>query len=190
MSILVINGSPRAEGNTATLLKAVADEASAGSSNSETTWYQLNDLRFKGCQSCFGCRCPEASGCILIDQLTPVLEAMNTADRILIGSPIYMGHVSGQLKSFWDRLFGFMGPDPKNHLKPGRKAIVALTQGMEDPQAYRPVADRLASFLSKSGLETRVLIAPGLRGVSEGDSVLSESLLAEAREAASWLSRD
>lgn len=185
MRILVINGSPRRHGNTADLLNLVTGEAPR--LGIDLIWHHLNDLSFRGCQSCFSCKEEEASGCALVDDLSPVLEAVRTSDALVIGSPIYIGGVTGQLKSFWDRLFGFIGPDRSCRLPSDRKAALVITQGVTDREAYRELAGSMSAFLESQGFQTRALVAPGLSGSQGTDRGLDARTQEEARDVGSWL---
>ena len=105
MKILAVNGSPRKRWNTAMLLeKALEGAASRGA---ETELIHLYDLDFKGCTSCFGCKLKGGKSygkCAMTDGLTPILEKLGDADAFLLGSPIYFGTVSGEMRSFMERL--------------------------------------------------------------------------------------
>jgi len=105
MKVIAFNGSPRKKWNTASLLeKALEGAASHGA---ETKLIHLYDLDFKGCKSCFGCKIkggPSYGKCALKDDLTPVLEEVEEADALILGSPIYLGAVTGEMKSFMERL--------------------------------------------------------------------------------------
>ena len=105
MIVVGINGSPRKQWNTATLVsKALEGAASLGAA---TELFHLYDLNFKGCVSCFACkkRGGKSYGkCVLNDDLAPVLEKIAAADAIVIGSPIYFGTVTGETRSFLERL--------------------------------------------------------------------------------------
>jgi multimeric flavodoxin WrbA len=105
MKVMALNGSPRKEWNTATLLeKALEGAASQGA---ETELIHLYDLDFKGCKSCFACktRGGESYGrCAVEDDLAPILQRAAEADAIILGSPFYFGTVSGEMRSFMERL--------------------------------------------------------------------------------------
>ena len=105
MNFLAVNGSPRKTWNTATLLnKALEGAASQGA---ETELIHLNALDVKGCQSCFACKTRGGKSygkCAVKDDLTPVLERVQGADAIILGSPIYFGTVTGVMRSFMERL--------------------------------------------------------------------------------------
>jgi multimeric flavodoxin WrbA len=105
VKVLAINGSPRKKWNTATLLeKALEGAASLGA---ETELVHLYDLDFKGCTSCFACKLKGGKSygkCAMNDGLTPVLEKLGEANALLLGSPIYFGTVTGEMRSFMERL--------------------------------------------------------------------------------------
>jgi multimeric flavodoxin WrbA len=104
MNVLAINGSPRKNGNTATLLhKALEGAASQGA---KTELIHLYDLSFTGCISCFACKLKDGKSygkCAVKDDLTPILEKIDNVDAIILGSPIYFGNVTGEMRSFIER---------------------------------------------------------------------------------------
>ncbi|ABQ27678.1 flavodoxin family protein [Geotalea uraniireducens] len=105
MTVIGINGSPRKKWNTATLLTKALEGAVA--QGAETELIHLYDLDFKGCMSCFACKTKGGKSygtCGLNDGLTPILKKIVDADAIIIGSPIYFGSVTGETRSFLERL--------------------------------------------------------------------------------------
>lgn len=120
---MAFNGSPRKKWNTATLLeKALEGAASQGA---ETELIHLYDLNFKGCISCFACKTKSGKSygrCAVKDDLTPVFRKIQKADAIILGSPIYFGTVSGEMRSFMERLlFPYLTyTDPPQSLFPGK----------------------------------------------------------------------
>lgn len=105
MKVIAFNGSPRKKWNTATLLeKALEGAASQGA---ETELVHLYDLTFKGCKSCFACKTKGGASygrCATKDDLTPILKRVEEVDSIILGSPFYFGTVSGEMRSFMERL--------------------------------------------------------------------------------------
>jgi multimeric flavodoxin WrbA len=104
-NIVAINGSPRKKWNTAMLLeKALEGAASAGT---DTELVHLYDIDFKGCTSCFACKLKGGKSygrCAIRDDLTPVLDTIADTDALILGSPIYFGTVTGEMRSFMERL--------------------------------------------------------------------------------------
>jgi len=105
MKALAVNGSPRKGWNTATLLKKALEGAESVGAETETV--HLYDLDFKGCSSCFFCK-RKNSGftgqCAMKDDLTEILDKAMESDVLLLGSPIYIGYITGEMKSFLERL--------------------------------------------------------------------------------------
>jgi len=105
MNVIGINGSPRKLWNTATLVGKALEGATAQGATTEL--FHLYDLDFKGCKSCFACKTRGGCSygkCVLNDDLAPVLEKIAAADALVIGSPIYFGTVTGETRSFLERL--------------------------------------------------------------------------------------
>jgi len=103
--VLAINGSPRKKWNTATLLQNALD--GAASQGAETELVHLYDLTYSGCTSCFACKLKGGRSygkCAVQDELTPVLEKITDVDALILGSPIYFGTVTGEMRCFMERL--------------------------------------------------------------------------------------
>ncbi len=105
MKVLAVNGSPRKTWNTAKLLsEALEGAASVGA---ETELVHLYDLNFKGCASYFDCKLKNGKSygrCSIEDDLSPVLDKIPAIDALILGSPIYLGTITGELKMFLERL--------------------------------------------------------------------------------------
>jgi len=104
MKVIAINGSPRKKWNTATLLEKALE--GAASESAETELIHLYDLNFKGCTSCFACKLKDGKSygkCAMNDELTHVLEKLKDADAVILGSPVYLGNSTGEMRSFMER---------------------------------------------------------------------------------------
>ncbi|NLW44342.1 MAG: flavodoxin family protein [Syntrophomonadaceae bacterium] len=100
--IIGINGSPNKEGNTSVLLGEalkVCTEMGA-----EVELIRCSEA-LKGLKApfCTHCQSPCQSRCAEGKPLEKALQSLGRADGIIIGSPVYFGTVSGQLKAFWDK---------------------------------------------------------------------------------------
>ena len=109
MNIIAINGSPRKHANTATLLEQALQGAAAAlpKGHVQTRLIHLYDLHYTGCRSCFACKRLGGAGygrCNVHDDLLPLLVDISEADALILGSPIYFGSISGQMRSFLERL--------------------------------------------------------------------------------------
>ena len=189
MKILLVNGSPRNNGNTIRLMNLVAEATKEKHPEADITTFHLNDMDFKGCQGCLECKKDNATGCVVQDDLTATLDAMMDAKAVIVGFPVYMGHVTGQYKSFWDRLYGFIGPEGTNRLPGGKKAVVAVTQGVKEPDHYQEMIDLVEGSLGRRGLEVQTVVAGGTKGLAVGDIRFEPSAEAKARELGQWLTQ-
>ncbi len=105
MKTVIINGSPRKNRNTAQLLRQAQKGAEAA--GHETVYADLYDLQFTGCRSCLGCKrkgIEEPCRCYVKDALSPLLEEICSADHLIIGSPIYFGQPTGEVRSLLERV--------------------------------------------------------------------------------------
>ena len=104
MKVLLINGSPRANGNTARALKEVADTLASEGVETETAWAGNKPVR--GCMACYQCKAKNLGKCVFGDDAANgIIEKLKEADGIVVGSPVYYAHPSGRIQSFLDRLF-------------------------------------------------------------------------------------
>ncbi|MBQ9246142.1 flavodoxin family protein [bacterium] len=103
--VIVINGSPRKNFNTAKLLKEAQKGAEVAGAQVE--YFNLYDLNFKGCVSCLACKRKGSKTnclCAYKDEATPILEKCINADAVIIGSPVYFSYPTGEFRSFIERL--------------------------------------------------------------------------------------
>lgn len=105
MNVIAVNGSPRKDWNTGTLLKSALEGAESVGARAKLV--HLYDLTYKGCTSCFSCKkkgntCDGL--CATRDDLRDVLAEALESDVLLLGSPIYFGDVTGETRSFLERL--------------------------------------------------------------------------------------
>jgi multimeric flavodoxin WrbA len=104
MKVIAINGSPRKKWNTAIMLEKVLE--GAASEGAETELIHLYDLNFKGCTSCFACKLKDGKSygkCAMNDELTHVLAKLKDAEAVILGSPVYLGNSTGEMRSFMER---------------------------------------------------------------------------------------
>jgi multimeric flavodoxin WrbA len=104
MKVIGINGSPRAEGNTATVLKEMAAEFAREGIEMEIL--QIGNRLVRGCQACATCTRNQNERCIIGDDIVnEAVQKMKAADGIVLGSPVYFAGIGGTMKCFCDRVF-------------------------------------------------------------------------------------
>ena len=102
MKVVLINGSPHRKGNTFIALSEVA-----GALEKEGVQTELIQLGIKAVQGCIACnKCAELGHCVFQDTLyNQVREALQEADGIVVGSPVYYAGPNGALCALLDRVF-------------------------------------------------------------------------------------
>jgi multimeric flavodoxin WrbA len=103
MNIIAISGSPR-KGNAEWMVNTVLD-AAAGT-GAETRLILLRTADIRQCRGCLACERRDGQGigaCVIDDDMSALLPEMLAADAIVMGTPCYMGLLSGLLKTFLDR---------------------------------------------------------------------------------------
>ena len=103
MRIIGINGSPRKKGNTQALLQV----AMKSSKMKDTKLIHLADYRIRPCDGCGACW--KTKKCPIDDDLEKVIHELIKSDAILVGSPVYYGTMSPQMKAFIDRSGELLG---------------------------------------------------------------------------------
>ena len=107
MKFFAINGSPRRKNNTMALLKACLKGVLSERPKAETEIINLYTLHYSGCTSCFACKKPAGKSygkCKVKDELGAVLRTLARADGLIFGSPIYFSNITGEMRSFLERL--------------------------------------------------------------------------------------
>ena len=130
MKILVLNGSPRKNGNVSGLLKKEAERLLQKNPDAEIIWENVSDLNFSFCHGCMACR---AKGtCVLPeDDAHKIEKEIQECDLLMVGTPVYWGNMNGKLKCLFDRLVAVMMSESKHGiplpLHKGKKAIIVTS---------------------------------------------------------------
>ena len=123
MKVLLINGSPRKDGNCARLL----DEATKvfAAENVEVVRYDVGTKEVRGCVACGGCA---AKGeCVLGGDVPALAKELASADGMIVASPVYYASPNGSVISLLDRLF--MSANCDLRMKVGASFAVARRAG-------------------------------------------------------------
>ena len=105
MKILILSGSPRgAKSQTRVLADALG--AGAKGQGADVEIIDLAKVRIGFCQACEGCH--KGPDCVLHDEGNAVLKRMVEADGVVLASPVYLDHVTAQMKALLDRTSHFV----------------------------------------------------------------------------------
>ncbi len=123
MKVLLVNGSSRNNGCTATALKQVASTLEAEGIETET--FFIGNEALPDCIACL--KCHTTGRCIFDDSVNIFVDAARKADGFVFGSPVYYAHPSARLLTFMDRAF-YSGGDAFR-FKPGAAVLSARRAG-------------------------------------------------------------
>lgn len=159
--IIVVNAGPRKGWNTDTLISEAAKGAEAAGAEIER--FDLFRLeRYTGCISCFGCKKEQNKGhCVCRDGLTPVLDAIRTADGLIVGSPNYLSELTASFRALYERLiFQYLTYNAETPCCNARPIPVLLIMTSNAPDtAYTQLLERYQQTLSRFVGPTQVLIS-------------------------------
>ncbi|MDR1966599.1 MAG: flavodoxin family protein [Synergistaceae bacterium] len=123
MTILL--GSPRRNGNSATLASSLAAGAAEAGYEVQSIW--VNGLKITGCIDCRRCW-TNGTHCFLNDDMKSVYSAIDLSSVIAFASPLYFYSWSAQIKPVWDRLLPYFSPNSKVDAR-GRRAVLISVAG-------------------------------------------------------------
>ena len=183
-------GSPRKKGNTELLLnETIRGVEDAGA---PVQVFNLNSMKIKPCQDCSGCN--ETGTCIFRDEMDLIYDAIRTADRIILASPIFFFALSAQAKIMVDRCQSFWAEKYllKRPLQGGgfnRKGLLLLVGGMEkDIGVQCAEASARAFFRTISIPEHEMLYYIGID--AKGDILRHRTALKDAYKAGKKLAKE
>ena len=134
--IIILNGSPRKNGNTSALTAQFKKGAEAA--GNQVTEFHLGSMKIGGCLGCWhggkDAECP----CVQKDDMAEIYPAYIEADVVVLASPLYYWFISGQLKTAFDRLFAVAERDPgyRNPVKRSVLIMAAEGAGFEESEHW------------------------------------------------------
>lgn len=167
MNILIINGSPRKNGNISRMLECMKEEAEK--IGATVSVIRIDELEVKSCTGCMSCR--KTLKCVFPeDGAQNTLRKIEECNLLIIGAPCYWGNLPGQLKVVFDRIvYGMMGESTRGipiPLHKGKKAILVSTCTTLFPfnilfHQTRGVIRALKEILKWSGFKVEATIERG-----------------------------
>lgn len=142
--VIGVVGSPRHSKNTGTLVQKVLEGVK--SKGIETALFYISDYQISPCKACDACK--QSGECVQDDDMKILHSAMREAKGLVLGTPIYLDHVSAQTKVFLDRLYSYLGPNLEHRFPNGVKSVLVFSWGASSPDAYNNVIAWLQGRLS------------------------------------------
>ena len=171
MNILILNGSPRQNGNTKKMVTAFCEGAESAGHTAIVV--DVCKKKIAGCMACEYCHGNGNGRCIRRDDMDEIYSFLQETDMLVIASPIYYHGISGQLKCVIDRFYSALYPKSK---APERLRKVAMILSSGDADMYTGAKFSFdGDFLGYLGLENVGFIT------AHGSENGSSSKLQEAR---------
>ena len=127
MNVLVLNGSPRPQGETAKMVSVF--KAAAENAGHQVTVCSVCRMNIHGCLACEYCHDKGQGSCVQQDDMREIYGKLRETDMLVLASPIYYHNISGQLKCVIDRFYAALYPSAPARLK---KVAMFLASG--DPE--------------------------------------------------------
>ena len=140
MKVLMLNGSPHAEGNTAVALKEMAKVFEQEGVEFEIV--NMGALPVRGCMACY--KCKEIGKCVIDDIVNEIAPKFEAADALVVGSPVYYASANATLVACLQRLFISTGFDKT--MKVGASVVCARRGGCS------ATFDELNKFFTIAGM--------------------------------------
>ena len=149
MNILVLNGSPHPQGDTAKMVSVFRQ--AAVHARHVVTVMDVCRMNIRGCLACEYCHGKGQGRCVQKDDMQQIVDMLPETDMLVLASPVYYHNISGQLKCVIDRFYAPLYPAAPERLK---KVAMFLSSG--DPEMYDGARFSYeGDFLGYLGLEDR-----------------------------------
>ena len=159
MRVLMVNGSPHANGNTATALEEM--KKIFASEGIEIDYVHVGNKNVRGCIACGNCR--KNGKCVFDDIVNETAEKFKNVDGVVVASPVYYASANATLIAFLDRLFFSVSCDKT--MKVGASVVVARRGGCS------ATFDELNKYFTISGMPVASSqYWNSVHGLAEGDA--------------------
>lgn len=184
-NILLIDSSPRKNGNSETILDMVAEDLK----NEQVTVFKMREKHCNPCKACGACQGKDSQVCVQQDDITPLLPIIENCDAILLVTPIYNQQITSYAKLFIERFYPFFNVGKKNMSntkKFGKKAALVCVCWGSPKDVVEKYAQWTVGGFSQIGAENfRSCVFNGL--ASPGDVKQRPDYLNSIHELSKWL---
>lgn len=188
MKFLVMMGSPRRNGNTASLVRPFTERLMQ--LHAEVEYVALADLRILPCKGCGHCQdVQDAYGCLIDDDMQTLVGKIRRADCLVLATPIYSWYCTSEMKALLDRHYGlnkYYGR-ATGSLWAGKSVALITTHGYRADYANGPLEDGIRRLCRHSKLNYLGLCSA--RDLGKKETFLTREIEAEARSFAEELLR-
>ena len=183
MKLTVIFGSPRKNGNTASLLAPFIDELKAA--GAEVVCFDVYEKNVAGCRACLQCQKDKSRAyCVVDDDMQPIIKAVAESEILIVAAPIYCWGMPGPVKTVFDRFIyafcKYYGDDPHGPaLLAGKKLALITTCGYPVEKGTDLYEESMKRIAKHCKLEYAGMLAERQRNLKE--AFMNEEKEAHAR---------
>lgn len=173
--IIILNGSPRPNGNTKALIQKFTEGAE--SKGHTVKCFDLQTMNIHGCRGCFGGGKDKSSPCVQKDDMLKIYPEYMAAEIVVLASPMYYWGFSGQLKCAFDRLFAVAECNP-SYENPKKDCILLMASEGDSKSNFEPVENYYMSLLKNLEWHNLgIVVAGGVLHIGdiEGHKALEEA---------------
>jgi len=182
VEVVAICGSPRRQGNTATLIEAIFE--GAREAGADTTRFDPAHMSIEDCNAGDECLVSAEASCRIQDDMQSIYEALRRAQVWVLASPVYHAHITASLKRVIDRMYAFYtdeGGEWRLGLEGKRCGAVVVVQADAERETPARVDDYLDQILRAYNVYPVGRIAESSLAKPR-DAAAREDLLARAKE--------
>ena len=184
MNVLILNGSPRKNGNTSNALRAIEDGLKTRHTVETLNVYDFKFLPSRNCDACKR----NGGNCIQHDDTVGIINKVTDADLVIFGSPVYWWGISAQLKDVIDKFYSrddaSDGKSPTLRTKKKIGIVACGADALANPE-YKLISDQFHCIADFLGWE--VVLDESICAAAAGDLAKDSARLAELKAAAEKL---
>ena len=171
MKFTIIFGSPRKQGNTASLLAPFVDELEKN--GAEVEYFDVYEKNIAGCKACLGCQKDVGTiNCVIQDDMQPILKSMASTDVIVYAAPVYIWSFPAPVKAVVDRSVyascKYYSGDPYGPaLLKGKKIAVLTTCGYPTEKVTDIFEEQMRRYCKHCGPTYAGMLAERQRNLKE-----------------------
>lgn len=170
---LIVNGSPRINGKSARVVRMLIAQLEATQPEVELGLFEVATSQIEGCNGCEFCE--TAGACIYNDDMTGLIEQLDSVQRVLMVVPIYFAGAPSQAKAMLDRMQPYFWPYLKRKrtgqpLPPKRPLTLFIVGDGGDPHGYEPLVASVRSSMALAGFAIEEVVPlVGLKTIRRED---------------------
>ncbi|HKK96241.1 MAG TPA: flavodoxin family protein [Anaerovoracaceae bacterium] len=168
MKILLINGSPRNDGNCKNAIEIIENKLGKYENNFEINTINLVEKKLLGCIQCDDCK-RNGGNCNQNDDSSEIINNIYDSDFVIFVSPVYWWNITGQMKIIIDKFYS--KEDEFNHIKKRIGYLTIGAEGQEDDQ-YHFIKKQLQYFAD--GFDWDIEFNISLTADAKGDLIKNE----------------